>query len=322
MSFEMIDPSYSPALSRYVTPKELRFGWAGPEAAARQFDMLGEYEGYVEFGSTPVASAPMASTVWRAWEPVRKLIGKDLDCYPQQTSDCVAAALADAVMMTQLLEIAAGESEEFRRVFVPWYYYTSRMLVGKGQLGPGGGSVGSWAAEALKLYGTLDAATTGLPQYGRQLADRWGNGKDVPAMAMNVAKPYTIRNYTFVKNWDQLVRLAQSGYLMTVASDIGFNDLPARDGFHRIGGICNHQMGIWALSNDSRKPWVGVHNNWGDVHSQLIDFDTGEPWPKGMMRWRPEDLDRAFRRGEVIAYSGFNGFEDRSAKYRQFSMVD
>jgi hypothetical protein len=67
--------------------------------------------------------------------------------------------------------------------------------------------------------------------------------------------------------------------------------------------------------------WVGVHNNWGDVHGRVKDFENEEIWPTGMIRARPDDLKAAFRNGEVIAWSGFNGFVDRRIDWEAWSLA-
>ncbi len=319
MSYEMVQQQhddFSMLLATYVTPPELRIGWAGPEMAFRAFEMVGDQ--FQTFTSNKVTR----NKTFRAWDVHRKVLnGADLVTYPQQTGDCVAVSLNDMIMAAMLLDIAAGDAEVFTRIYSSWLYYYSRVVIGKGQLGSSPGSVGSWAALASKVGGFLDSSIPGLPAYNRENADAMGNGKLILPAWANLAKPQHFDSFIMVEDWEQCCQLNQSGYLMTMASNIGFRDKPASDGFHITGGVIAHQMGIWATSDDERKPWVGIHNNWGDVHGQLFDFETGEPWPRGMMRWRPEQMEPAFRRGEVIAYSGLNGFPDRSEKFREFSML-
>jgi hypothetical protein len=92
-------------------------------------------------------------------------------------------------------------------------------------------------------------------------------------------------------------------------------------GYHRRYGRWEHQMSIWGISDDPKRPWAAVKNQWGDVHGEIVDFETGQPWPRGMLRVRPEDLEPAFKSGEVIAYSSFEGFTDRSELWDDWSLV-
>jgi hypothetical protein len=80
-------------------------------------------------------------------------------------------------------------------------------------------------------------------------------------------------------------------------------------------------MGIWAISDERSKPWVAIHNNWGDVHGRVRDFETDKLWPTGTIRARPDDLRDAFRNGEVIAWSGFDGFVDRRVSWEAWSLA-
>ncbi len=62
-------------------------------------------------------------------------------------------------------------------------------------------------------------------------------------------------------------------------------------------------------------------NNWGDVHSTLKDFQTGDPLPKGVLRVRRADAEKHIAAGETFAYSQFDGFPEQSLDKALFMLV-
>ena len=262
---------------------------------------------------------------FRAWDIHRKLIGEDLFTEAQETGDCVAVASGDLIEALQLIEIASGEAEEFHPVFAPYLYAAGRVAIGENRLRGGAGSIGTWQAKAVAKYGALRADMEGVPKYSGGLADSWGDDRSAGGSKwqdwIDYADDHTIRKWAYIKNWDELVAAITNGHLCTMASNLGFDMTAGRDGFHRQRGSWAHQMGIWAICDDPKNRWVGIHNNWGDVHGRLKDFETGEDWPVGMIRSKPEGISSAFRNGEIIAWSGFNGFIDRRKEWLKWSLA-
>lgn len=278
-------------------------GWAGEDAAARAWDVFGD--SFDLPGIVGADARQFAGRTFRAWDVV-----PDHVTFPQQTGDCVAVSTCDCLDMIAQIEIAMGDAEEFHRLYPPFLYATSRVLIGQNRLKGRGGSVGSWMAKALETYGALRSDITGVPAYSGRTADEWGDGKGDWRRWLPEAAPHTV-SVTFLDNWEQLVEHMCRGYLCTMASSLGFNETPDRDGFNRQTVTWNHSMAVFAISDDRQKPWLCLHNQWGPRGPRIADFETGELWPTGMLRVRPDDIQRAFTHGEVIAYSKFNGFADR-----------
>ena len=85
---------------------------------------------------------------------------------------------------------------------------------------------------------------------------------------------------------------------------------PDREGFHKPSGTWFHQMSIVGYSKS--RGWIAIKNQWGDLHGDLIDFETGEEWPPGMLRVRIEDFEKYhFKGSETISYSRFVGYPQR-----------
>lgn len=294
-----------------------QFGWGGAELAAREWDLIGG-----SFGHFFIAGqvAPTQGKTFRAWDVVRNQLGTDLVKVAQLTSDCVAMSCVDVLNTIQILEIAAGESEEYHPIFAPYLYAAGRVKIGRNKLKGGGGSIGSWQAKAVETLGALRADLAGVPAYSGKLADQWGDDKGNWQTWIDEGDDHVIKTTARITSWTQLVDAVTNGYLCTIASDQGWEMMARSDGYHRRRGSWSHQMGIHGVSDDRSKPWVAISNNWGDVHGTIVDFESGI-WPEGMLRVRPDDLDPLYKSGEVIAYSGFEGFPDRSDNWADWKLI-
>jgi hypothetical protein len=280
------------------------FGWAGPDAATREWDRLAaEFDPFFIAGQTN----PTAGRTARLWDLVRKVLKQDTPNYPQGSGDCVSFGAKNAVEYLECAEIARGDAEEFRPAFPPYLYATGRVLVGNGRMAGRAGSVGSWMAKAVIDYGVLRADLAGVPPYSGAVADRWGNGADFRQF-LDEGRKHPVRSAARIDDWDALVAAIVNGYPCTIASNAGFAMKAGRDGFHARRGVWPHQMCVVAAGDDPRRPWAGLLNSWGDVHGRLDDFETNEPWPAGTLRVTRDAVEDMLRTGECFAYSQFDGF--------------
>jgi hypothetical protein len=293
------------------------FGWAGTRVADEAWEQVG-----VEMPKFQIAgsSQSFAGQSFRAWEFARKVFGKDIDRVVQLTGDCVSRSSADVCEWIQCIEIANGDRESFKRILCSYNYATSRVLVGKNQLRGGAGSVGSWMAKAIQQYGLLADDFSGTPDYSGKLSDAWGDDKPYNGIKFNQfideGDNHPIRTVSRITKWDDLRDAICNGHLATISSNRGYAYKPDSDGFHRPSGSWSHQMGIVAISDNPSKSWVGISNQWGDMFGHLNDFETGEPWPIGMLRVRRDDFEKHHltSSAECFVYSSFDGFPDRSSE--------
>jgi hypothetical protein len=279
-------------------------GWMGEEAAKQEWDKLAE--SFVPFFIAGETRSTSGQTV-RLWDLVRRMLGTDTPNVPQETGDCVSFGAKNAIEYVACAEIARGQPEEFRRVFPPYLYATSRVLVGGGRLRGRAGSLGSWMAKAVVEHGVLRSDLPGVPEYSGRVANRWGDGEGFREF-LSEGERHPIRSAARIERWDALVAAIANGYPCTIASNAGFTMEPGSDGFHHRRGTWPHQMCVVAISDDARSPWAGVLNSWGNVHGRLRDFETEEPWPIGTLRIRRDDMESMLRTGECFAYSQFDGF--------------
>lgn len=283
-------------------------GWAGVRHADKAWqEISAEFPNFKTVGL--VAGAGQGKTV-RAWDVWRKVLGRDFNRVQQETGDCVAASANDVSMATQCTDIFRGDRESFEPLLISFQYADSRVRIGKNQLRGGAGSVGSWMAKALTSGGLLRCSLPGVPRYSGKLSDRWGDDKDYNGLTwrqfQDEADDHVIEKGIRVTTYEQLQDAMSQYEWGTIASNCGYEMKPDSKGFHRPSGSWSHQMSLLAISDD----WVGMGNQWGDVHGRLIDFETNQPWPPGMLRVTRQDFMRKHftRNAEVFVFSGIRGF--------------
>ena len=129
-------------------------GWGGEELAKEQFDLIQNDYNFVQFkffGDQPYQGEKKAFL----YQVVRKAIGRDIENIPQCLGDCVAWGGRNACEYLACCDILMrGDNEQYRPVYVPYYYGTSRVQIGGGRIS-GDGSLGSWLAAAVMKYGTV-----------------------------------------------------------------------------------------------------------------------------------------------------------------------
>lgn len=291
-------------------------GWAGRRVADKAWETIGS-ELPKFFIAGQVASTE--GKTLRAWDLSRKVLaGKDMKRTIQQAPDCVGMSTIDMAMYKQLADIAMGQRKIFKPLLCSYVYATSRVLIGNNQLKGSGGSVGSWMAKAIQKYGFLADDFADSPEYSGKLSDYWGDDK----LYNNVSFRKFIDegdNHLGVPgaritSWTQLRDGIINAHFGTIASNRGYAMKPDSEGYHRPSGSWSHQMSILALCDDPKNSWVALGNQWGDVHGLLKDFQTGEEWPRGMLRVKRDDFERKHltNGAECFLYPSIDGFQDNS----------
>ena len=213
-----------------------------------------------------------------------------------------------------------GDHEQYRPVYVPYYYGTSRVQIGGGRIS-GDGSLGSWMAAAVMKYGTVFSDEKGLPSYSESVGKSWGkNGP--PKEFLEIGKKYLVKSAAKIKGWDELVDAICNGYPCTVASDQGFEMAPDANGFHNPKGTWQHQMAITGIDDEWKEPYALIRNSWGDAHGKLMSFHVPtESIPIGYLRVKKKTIERMIGQGEVYAWSQFEGFKQQDIQKALFKIV-
>jgi hypothetical protein len=146
-----------------------------------------------------------------------------------------------------------------------------------------------------------------VPKYSGKTSRAWGRSPGPPADLVAEADDHLINATGLVEDVDSATVLLASGYPITVASNVGFDMKPGRDGFHHRKGSWSHQMAVVGYGKTPELHFI-IQNSWGNVHGQLIDFDTEEKLPLGCIRITAANFARMLRQGDSHAYSRFDGF--------------
>jgi hypothetical protein len=297
-----------------ITAPDVRHGWLGQDAARRALDRLGE-----RFPSFFIAAQTRATSGRRVvlWDYTRKVLGGHLPTLRQEIGDCVSMGAANAVNYLACMEIVRlSDRERFRPAFPPFLYGVSRVQIGGGHL-EGDGSLGIWAADAVRRFGVLAGDANDVPPYSGRLARRWGEPPGPPQALMDRAKPHLLKSTALVRTYEQVRDALINGYPVTIASTQGFRMRPAVDRGKHWGvpaGTWAHQMCLVGCDDDASRPGCYCLNSWGaDAHGP-----PGDDAPPGGFWIDAHVVDRMVRQGDSFAFSQFEGFPEQEL---DFSLV-
>ena len=301
MSNKILAPAYfgwvhEPAIVEEVCKSDGMVAWGDTPASALSFDDIPEY-----FSGAEIAE---------------KVLGKKLPDYNQLTvGSCVGFGTTKAVEYLSLAEIhLLKDKEEFKTLAQEVTYALSRVEIGGGRI-VGDGSIGAWAAKAVKDYGVVARDKYGdldLTKYNTDLCRKLGKVGMSKEME-TIARKHPVRSYTKITNWkDACVALAQ-GFFILVCSDRGFKSTRDEFGFAAPSGSWGHCM---CISGYQKKTANNKLRN-----GLLIDNSWGSDWIKGPKStipmndgafWADADVvDRMLAAGDSFALSSFAGFPKR-----------
>lgn len=288
-----------------VTPEAVRHGWAGPVAVARAAPLRAAMPRFAIEGAKRDNSRANVR-LWRFAVQVNG--GRHLPPFRQEIGDCVSMGAANAVNYLQCVQIARDQAaNEFHLAFPPYIYGTSRVQVGERALGRSDGSVGAWAATAVRKYGVLAADAAEVPEYSGKIARKWG-AAGPPEEFIRLAQPYPVRTTAAVSSAEDVRDAVCNGYPCTVASNWGgLMQPPVIDGrlVNRHAGKWSHQMCIIGYDGETgREPYYYVMNSWGATAHGTPPDDS----PPGGFWVRESDVEEMVSEDDSFAFSSFAGF--------------
>jgi len=227
--------------------------------------------------------------------------------------NCVSMGAAQAGQYMQIFEMSRlGQEELFKLWFPPYIYATSRVDIGRAELGRAPGSTGAWAVEAMRKFGVLFMDDPGVPQYSRDLADSWGY-RGVGKQFKDLAADNPVKGAAKLTSADE-IRLALCNWKMcTYAIMWAYDTTPytakGKSGreypvMRRADTKGGHQVCLLHWNDDIDGAFC--LNSWSDrVHGPSLN---GEP--KGGAYIPRREIERDLRGySEVYALSDFQGFK-------------
>ncbi|MGE0761268.1 MAG: hypothetical protein AB7O38_29920 [Pirellulaceae bacterium] len=261
-----------------------------------------------------------AGKVALLWKCVEQLSQNPLMPWDQNPAGtCVSFGYAMAVTVLKAVEIVLGSEHErwVAPVATEPIYALSRVEVGNGQAGRGDGSLGAWAAKAVRTYGVLMQQQYGqhdLSQYDYRRARAWGApGAGLPDDLEPLAAEHLVETTSLVTTWEQTRDALANGYPVPVCSTQGFEPAGGKrrdaQGFAKPNGRWDHCMCFIAVDDDSKRPGALCINSWG---ASWISGPRRHAQPEGSFWVDAEVVERMVRQGDTFALSRFQGFPNRN----------
>lgn len=292
---------------------EHSYGWTPPDA--EQLILNLDPVRTLQFADTPAGRAVLGDEDVFLWQAVRKVNNRGPPWYSNidqgSVGCCVGAGFKHAVDVLQATQMAAGRRAEWKPISAEVIYGMSRVDVGGGRIS-GDGSVGAWAAQAIKTLGVAPMqsfGSTDLTQFSPARARQYGRSPGVPPEVKSFARSFPVKGTALVKSWTDVKRATQQGYPTAVCSNVGFEGQRDSTGLISPRGTWNHCMAIIAVATANGRERAFILNSWGD------QIHRGGKWPADMPDagfWASsEAVDRMVRQGDSFALSDAVGFPSR-----------
>lgn len=270
------------------------------------------------FAATPAGQVETVPDRVYLWDLSKQALGGHIPTRDQgDIGSCVANATAAAVDYQQCVQMVAAKRAgrpppEFKSVSAEVIYGGSRVQIGGGRI-RGDGSVGAWAAEWCRQYGSVAmAAYEGydLTSYSVATCRKFGNS-GCPASLAAEAKKHPTQTISQVRTVAEAKRALASLYPVTVASDVGFGSRGPytrnAKGQLRASGSWAHQMVLIGYDKDSGFLCL---NSWG---TSWVNGPTGpgNP-PPGSFYIDEPTVGRMLAQDDSWAYGDQVGFPARN----------
>lgn len=293
-----------------------QLGWAGPEGVELAKPLVERMPDFEILGEAVKDNSRKNARLWHA---VKKVYGRHLENVPQQVGDCVNWGYRNGAFFLQCVGIHQGQIRgPPRDVFPPYHYGTSRVLVGGGRLS-GDGSVGAWAAEAVRLYGVLPADADGVPAYSGSVARQWGRSGP-PKHLVDFASGFQVKTVAKIASAVEMRDAICNGYPVPICSDFGSRTFRVVDGRRVANGDdswahCMCVVGFDGSLGQGRE-YFYVLNSWGPTAhpAPLGDEPPGGFW----VTW--DQAERIARQDDSFALSNFSGFPARSIDFELLAL--
>lgn len=284
------------------------FGWI---EMPQEVEAVMALQPFQTFADTPIAHAeqelPIAVS---GYEISKKVLGKYLPPQDQKSAGtCVSFGTACAIHMTWLYNIAKnnGSADEFKMLSTEYIYGISRVEVGGKRIGcRSDGSVGGWAVEGCKKYGTLFREKYdkfNLESYSMELSRDWGC-TGVPDMLEPIGQRHKITGFTKILNSKDAKKAIANGCFLTICSNVGFNKTRDSNGVATPGPRWAHCMASVSYKDDL----FAIQNSWG----QYFSGGRGDLPDDSCFYVTAKTLDRMLEQNDSYAIDNYEGFKPQN----------
>ncbi len=234
------------------------FGWIpGHYSQENPFRNVGRH--LYKFGSGKVACL---------WKPYATVTGRPWLAHHQEGPDCVAQASGSCMDILTTIQIALKKIKErwITKSSTDMIYSGGRNIIGKGQLGRGGGMNGEWAVKYLQDYGNLlrqPYPPYDLTPYSAE-TNRYWDRQGVPESLLEIAKEHPLLEYAPVHSYVEVRDSVAAGYPIVFCASIGMNNSHRdNEGFCKPNGVWYHAWMIMGVDDEFHRPGVLLMNSHG-----------------------------------------------------------
>ncbi len=260
---------------------------------------------------TPISELPKEVNLHRFCEQVLK--EPFLPVRSQgQVGSCVSFACArGGIELTNIVEIATGDMEEFRSISRPVIYGGSRVNVNGGR-SPfrSDGSIGAWAAKWCTQFGVIDEAKHGsidLTKYSEDMCRTMGS-RGVPPELLALCKEHLIQKTAMVTTAEDAMKALANGHGISVCSNQGFSKRRDANGICTPQGTWAHAMSIVGYRHVNDRLYFIIENSWGK-------YLSGGPAPSGCndgcFLANADTVHRMLSMKDSFAYAGLAGWRKK-----------
>lgn len=233
--------------------------------------------------------------------------------------NCVSQGCAGAVDILKAISVIENGNEFGGLTSSEAIYGLAKHEISHDQWKGMDGTSGASGAQACK-FGTLLQKQYGkydLTNYSGQRARDWGN-TGLPDELEPIAREHPVKTISMVNTYYDAIDCLHNGYVITVASSVGFDSsrdrygkiLRDKDGVIKNAGSWNHQMMLCGYVDDNRPRCLCV-NSWGD-------FCSGGPSNmfEGSFYIEADVVERMLGMGDSFALSSFEAFPAQKLNLR------
>jgi len=263
------------------------------------------------------------------WAIEESVLGRRLKAHYQARGTCVSQGWSRGIEHLIQAEIQNGEREEWKAQVLPAAIYgLSRVEVGGGRL-RGDGSVGAWAAKAVRNYGVLlRIRYPGFDCRGpddEKYAIDWGR-RGLPDALEPIAKNHFVSDVSLVNDADVGLGCLYNLKPIPICSNQGFTTTRDEYGMCRPKGTWNHCMlasGVMKIKH-SRHPngriVVAIWQSWGNKNpngNRKVVLQTGATitLPPEVFLIDVDVWDRILRQGDSFAMAGMVGWKPQKQDF-------
>lgn len=313
-------------VKQQAPPIDTQFGWAGPEVAKAAYEEIkNEIPKFAIVGGEDDPGRRVV--LWDGAKRANK--GEHIKTLHQPIGCCVGAGACQACQYLFANQADADwGTTELRLLFPPYHYACGRMApdCGKGSIRGPDGSVGSWQAKALTIYGVLPMDTPGLPPYDAANARQWA--VRMPDQKwIDLGKQHCIGAFAPAKTADDVRQAIQNLYPVTIASNWGGMG-SANDGYqapvteiagvklrlNKRRGTWPHQMCVIGYQMLGGRKLFYVLNSWGESMHGTPPDDA----PPGGFWIEEADMEYIVRQGDSWVLSKGTGFPAQRLDFHIF----